>query len=166
MLALAGALALITVLVRSMREPLDELVQATHSLAEGRLEQRVNPSGPRELQDLGGAFNAMGQDLATAQHRIEEERQRLAVTIESLGDALIVTEPGSSTIATVNPRAAELVPELTVGSDINGEESPLPPEQSALTARDADRPPAAARSPSPPRTSGPTTPGSCGPCAT
>ena len=131
-LALAGALALITVLVRSMRQPLDELVQATHSLAEGRLEERVNPSGPRELQDLAGAFNAMGEDLATAQRRIEEERQRLAVTIESLGDALIVTEPGSSTIAAVNPRAGELVPELTVGSDINGEDSPLPPEQSAL----------------------------------
>ena len=132
MLALAGALALITVLVRSMQQPLDELVQATHSLAEGRLEERVSPSGPRELQDLAGAFNAMGDDLATAQRRIEEERQRLAITIESLGDALIVTEPGSSTIATVNPRAAELVPELTVGSDINADDSPLPPEQSAL----------------------------------
>ena len=131
-LALAGALALITVLVRSMRRPLDDLVQATHSLAEGKLEQRVNPSGPRELQDLAGAFNQMGEDLHTAQHRIEEERRRLAVTIESLGDALIVTEPGSTTVATVNPRAVELVPELTVGSDTEGEDSPLPPEQSAL----------------------------------
>jgi signal transduction histidine kinase len=131
-LALAGALALITVLVRSMRRPLDDLVQATHSLAEGKLEQRVSPSGPRELQDLAGAFNAMGEDLSTAQHRIEEQRRRLAVTIESLGDALIVTEPGSTTIATVNPRATELVPELTVGSDTGGDGSPLPPEQSAL----------------------------------
>jgi len=131
-LALAGALALITVLVRSMRRPLDELVQATHSLAEGHLEQRVNPSGPRELQDLAGAFNQMGEDLATAQRRIEEERARLATTIESLGDGLVVTEPGSSTIAAVNPRAAELVPELTPGAQIDGEDSPLPPEQSAL----------------------------------
>ena len=131
-LALVGALALITVLVRSMRAPLDELVHATQSLAEGKLEQRVTPSGPRELQDLGGAFNAMGEDLATAQHRIEEERRRLAVTIESLGDALIVTEPGSNTIAAVNPRASELVPELTVGSQTDAEDSPLPPEQSAL----------------------------------
>ncbi|MBV8219150.1 MAG: HAMP domain-containing protein, partial [Solirubrobacterales bacterium] len=131
-LAVIGALALITVLVRSMRRPLDELVQATHSLAEGRLEQRVNPSGPRELQDLAGAFNQMGDDLATAQRRVEEERARLAATIESLGDALIVTEPGSNTIAAVNPRATELVPELTVGSETDSEDSPLPPEQSAL----------------------------------
>jgi signal transduction histidine kinase len=132
-LALGGALALITGVVRAMRRPLDDLVQATHSLAEGKLEQRVEPSGPRELQDLAGAFNAMGADLATAQHRIEEERRRLAVTIESLGDALLVTEPGSSAIATVNPRAAELVPELTVGGRIDDEDSPLPRQEAALS---------------------------------
>ncbi len=132
-LALGGALALITGVVRAMRRPLDDLVQATHSLAEGKLEQRVSPSGPRELQDLAGAFNAMGEDLATAQRRIEEERRRLEVTIESLGDALLVTEPGSSTIATVNPRAAELVPELTVGGQVDDEASPLPREEAALS---------------------------------
>jgi signal transduction histidine kinase/CheY-like chemotaxis protein/HAMP domain-containing protein len=131
-LALGGALALITVLVRAMRRPLDDLVHATHSLAEGKLEERVEPSGPRELQDLAGAFNAMGQDLATAQNRIEQERRRLAVTIESLGDALIVTEPGSTVIAAVNPRATELVPELTVGGLVDGEDSPLPREAAAL----------------------------------
>ena len=69
-----------------MRRPLDALVEATRDLAAGELE------------------------------RIEEERHRLAVTVESLGDALIVTEPGATTIATINPRAAELVPELIVGA--------------------------------------------------
>jgi len=133
-LALGGALALITVMVRAMRRPLDELVEATHSLAEGKLEQRVEPSGPRELQDLAGAFNAMGDDLAAAQHRIEEERGRLAVTIESLGDALIVTEPGSNVIATVNPRAGELVPELVVGGRVDGDDSPLPAQSKALAS--------------------------------
>ena len=47
----------------------------------------------------------------TPGERIEDERLRLAVTIESLGDGLLVTESGSSTIATVNPRATELVPD-------------------------------------------------------
>jgi signal transduction histidine kinase/HAMP domain-containing protein len=131
-LALAGALALITAVVGSMRRPLDDLVHATHSLAEGKLDERVQPSGPRELQDLAGAFNAMGDDLVSAQHRIEEERRRLAVTIESLGDALIVTEPGSPTIATVNPRAAQLVPELRIGDRVDAEDSPLPDLEVAL----------------------------------
>jgi signal transduction histidine kinase/CheY-like chemotaxis protein len=132
LLALLGALVLITALVGSMRRPLDALVQATGGLAAGELERRVEPAGPRELQDLGAAFNAMGAALAGAQQRIEEERHRLAATIESLGDALIVTEPGSSAIATVNPRAAELVPELPVGGRVDASGSPLPPLQDAL----------------------------------
>jgi signal transduction histidine kinase/DNA-binding NarL/FixJ family response regulator/HAMP domain-containing protein len=131
-LALVGALALVTAVVGSIRRPLDDLVRATHSMAEGKLEQRVEPSGPRELQDLAGAFNAMGEDLATAQRRIEAERRRLAVTIESLGDAMIVTEPGSPTIATINPRARELVPELKPGDRVDAEDSPLPELDAAL----------------------------------
>ncbi|MBV9473421.1 MAG: response regulator [Solirubrobacterales bacterium] len=131
-LALIGALALTTVLVGSMRRPLDALVRATRTLAAGDLERRVEPAGPRELQDLGSAFNKMGEDLSGAQRRIEADRKRLAVTIESLGDALIVTRPGSSEIATVNPRAAELVPELAPGNRVDGEDSPLPPLQAAL----------------------------------
>ena len=43
-----------------------------------------------------------------------------------------MTEPGSSLVAAVNPRAAELVPELTVGSPIDGEDSPLPPLEAAM----------------------------------
>jgi signal transduction histidine kinase/HAMP domain-containing protein len=131
-LALLGAVALITALVSSMRRPLDALVDATRDLASGQLERRVDPAGPRELRDLGSAFNAMGNDLARAQQRIEEERRRLAVTIESLGDGLLVTEPASSKIAAVNPRAAELVPELPVGGRVDAEDSPLPPLDEVL----------------------------------
>jgi signal transduction histidine kinase/CheY-like chemotaxis protein len=132
LLALLGALALITALVGAMRQPLDALVDATGALASGQLGRRVEPSGPRELQDLGEAFNAMGEDLATAQLRIEEERLRLAVTIESLGDALIVTEPDSTTIAAVNPRASELVPELVAAGRVDPDDGPLPALESAL----------------------------------
>jgi signal transduction histidine kinase/DNA-binding NarL/FixJ family response regulator len=134
LLALLAALALITALVGAMRQPLDALVHAAGALAAGQLEQRVQPAGPRELQDLGTAFNAMGDDLSEAQRRIEAERRRLAVTIESLGDALIVTEPDSSTIAAVNPRAAELVPELIKAGRIDAPGSPLPALDAALAS--------------------------------
>ncbi len=132
LLALVGALALVSALVGGMRRPLDELVDATRRLAAGELATRVRPSGPRELRDLGTTFNAMAGDLAGAQGRIEAERRRLSVTIESLGDGLIVTEPGSGTIAAVNPRAAELVPELGVGGRVDSELSPLPPLDATL----------------------------------
>ena len=133
LLALLGTLAVISSLVRTMRRPLDELVLATRTLAEGDLERRVKPSGPRELRELGNAFNAMGGDLNEAQRRIEAERHRLEVTIESLGDGLIVTEPDSSAIAAVNPRATELVPELAVGTSVDKDTSPLPSLQQALS---------------------------------
>jgi signal transduction histidine kinase/HAMP domain-containing protein len=131
-LALMAALALIAALVRSMREPLDELVNATGELASGTLERRVQPSGPRELRELGLAFNAMADDLATAQAALEDERHRLAVTIESLGDGLIVTRSGSTEIEAVNPRAAELVPELVPGGRVDSPGSPLPQLDAAL----------------------------------
>ena len=135
-LALLGALGLITALVANMRGPLDALVHATRDLAAGQLDRRVEPDGPRELRALGSAFNAMGDDLSGAQRRLDDERRRLAVTIESLGDALLVTEPGSTRIATVNPRAAELVPELGVGAATDGVGSPLPP---LIAARSGER---------------------------
>ena len=110
LLALIGAIGVITLLVSSMRGPLDALVTATRKLAAGELREPVAPAGPRELQDLGAAFNAMSTDLANAQRRLEDERRQLAATIESLGDALIVTESDARTIAVVNPRAGRAPP--------------------------------------------------------
>jgi signal transduction histidine kinase/CheY-like chemotaxis protein/HAMP domain-containing protein len=132
LLALGAALALIAALVSSMRRPLDELVAATRELAAGQLDRRVDAGGPRELLELGRSFNAMGDALALAQQRIEGERQRLAVTIESLGDGLIVTEPDAVTIRALNPRATQLVPELRPGERIDGAPSPLPALERAL----------------------------------
>jgi signal transduction histidine kinase/CheY-like chemotaxis protein/HAMP domain-containing protein len=131
-LALFAALALIAAIVRGLRRPLHELLAATSDLAAGRLDRRVSPSGPRELVELGSAFNTMAGDLALAQQRIEQERHRLAVTIQSLGDGLIVTDPDRVTIRTVNPRAAELVPELVPGEHVDGPESPLPELSEAM----------------------------------
>jgi signal transduction histidine kinase/DNA-binding response OmpR family regulator/HAMP domain-containing protein len=131
-LALAAALSLVAALVGAMRRPLDELVRATRDLAAGKLERRVNARGPRELVELGQAFNAMAEELALAHRRLQDEGRRLAVTIESLGDGLIVTEPDSVTVRAINPRAAELVPEL--GPSARTDQSPLPPLEAALAA--------------------------------
>ena len=131
-LALIGAIGVITLLVSSMRGPLDALVTATRKLAAGDLGEPVAPSGPRELRDLGAAFNVMSADLATAQRRLEDERRRLAATVESLGDALIVTESDARTIAVVNPRVRELLPGLIPGGRVDADHSPLPPLRTAL----------------------------------
>jgi len=126
LIALLGSLALVASLIRSMRSPIDSLLDATRRLASGDLQKRVDPDGPTELRELALAFNAMADDLELATNRVEQERARLATTIASLGDGLLVTEPDSTVIAQVNPRAEELVPELTPGTKTDRRNSPLP----------------------------------------
>ncbi len=65
--------------------------------------------------------------LIRSTRSLERERIKLATTIASLGDGVIVTEPGSSVIATVNARATQLVPGLTPGARADAESGPLPP---------------------------------------
>ena len=130
-LALLGALTLIAALIGSIRRPLDELVGATQRLAAGDLSERVDPSGPLELRELDSAFNSMAERLEGAQARIEAEREKLSVTIESLGDALVVCD-ADGTISAVNPRVREIAPALRPGVDARVRGSPLPRLDEAL----------------------------------
>jgi len=125
-LALIGVLAFLTLLIRAMRRPLDDLVGATRRMAAGDLSVRVDADGPRELAALGESFNVMSADLAVAGARVESQRQRLATTVESLGDGLVICD-AADTVTTMNPRARELVTQLRPGSRAHGPQSPLPP---------------------------------------
>jgi signal transduction histidine kinase/CheY-like chemotaxis protein/HAMP domain-containing protein len=130
-LALTAALLLIGALIASIRRPLDDLVGATQRLAAGGLGERVRPGGPEEITDLGAAFNTMAEQLGTARDRIEQEREKLATTIESLGDALVVADT-AGVVTAVNPRAEQVVPQLVPGVRADARESPLPPLDEAL----------------------------------
>ena len=133
--ALIGAVALISLLVASMRRPLDDLVGATGRLAEGDLDSRVEPSGPRELRDLADSFNTMAGELDAAHQRLSEERQRLAVTIESLGDALVVCEPGRHRRLRQPARARVGARARARACSRRAPDSPLPDRADALAAR-------------------------------
>jgi signal transduction histidine kinase/HAMP domain-containing protein len=130
-LALLAVLAFLTLLIRTMRRPLDDLVDATRRMAGGDLAVRVDAEGPRELATLGESFNVMSADLAVAGARVESQRQRLATTIESLGDGLIICDAQNVVVA-MNPRAGELVAQLRTGAPVLGGRSPLPPLDAAL----------------------------------
>ena len=150
-LALAGAIALVALLLAGVRRPLESLVDASARLAGGDLTARVDENtGPDELRQLGRSFNAMAVDLEGANERLEAERRRLAVTVRSLGDGLLIIDE-EGLVSSANPRALRLAPELKVGH---------PPEVGGLdparrsTRRSASRScwsTRAARSPSPPR---------------
>ena len=82
----------------------------------------------------------MADDLTSAQRRIEDERRRLAVTIESLGDGLDRDRVGVQRHRHMNPRAAELVRELAPGRSVDEPDSPLPGAAHRAGARGGHRP--------------------------
>ena len=131
LLALAAMLALVWLLVSRVRGPLNELVEASARLAHGDLQARVHANGPQELRDVAGAFNAMADDLAEALARLQDERERLAQIIHSLGDALLVVE-ADGTIVAANPQAASLLPECRPGLHVDDQTGVLPPLDDAL----------------------------------
>jgi signal transduction histidine kinase/DNA-binding response OmpR family regulator/HAMP domain-containing protein len=125
-LALVATLGLVAALVNRMRRPLDNLVEASQRLAAGESGVRVRDDGPGELRALGQSFNAMAGDLEAAAARVEAERRRLAVTIRSLGDALVI-QGEDGTVTSVNPRATDLVPALTPGTRVGTGPDETPP---------------------------------------
>ena len=61
---------------RSFVRPLDALMRGTRSLAEGRLQERVEIAGGDEFTELGRAFNSMADRLVTLQaDAVRQERQ-------------------------------------------------------------------------------------------
>jgi signal transduction histidine kinase/DNA-binding response OmpR family regulator len=130
-LALLAALALAAGLIGRMRRPLAALVAQTRRLAAGERAEPVSAGGPGELRELEESFNAMGRQLEAAHARLEEERRRLEVTIESLGDALVVCD-ADGRVEMLNPRALDLLPSVQVGGRADDPASPLPPVEEAM----------------------------------
>jgi signal transduction histidine kinase/HAMP domain-containing protein len=131
LLTLVAALLLVRGLVGRVRRPLDDLVGATTRLASGDLRQGVSTEGPREIRELSESFNTMATELRGAHERIEHERRKLAVTIESLGDGLAVCDPAGRVTA-FNPRAAHMIPGLAVGEPLDAEGGVLPSIEDAI----------------------------------
>lgn len=80
---LTGAALLFTGLISSMRRPLEDLVEASGRLAGGDLDARVQVGGLSETAALGGAFNAMAEEL---QRRAGERDQ-----LERMKDEFVLT---------------------------------------------------------------------------
>lgn len=60
------ALLLAALLARTITRPLRELVRGSARFASGDMRARVPAGGPREVRELGGAFNAMADEIERA----------------------------------------------------------------------------------------------------
>ncbi len=79
----AGVLALLvsglvgTLVGRRLTRPIDRVRRVSARLTAGELDQRVPPSGVREVDELGQQFNVMADRLSESLHLLEADRDRL-----------------------------------------------------------------------------------------
>ena len=92
LVGLVGSLLLIACVAylagRSIVGALGRLADAAHSIAAGRLEERVSVKGRDEFAQLGTAFNQMAAQLEARLEDLEGERRRLRQAHARFGDAI------------------------------------------------------------------------------
>jgi diguanylate cyclase (GGDEF)-like protein len=92
LIGLLGSLLLIACVAylagRSIVGALARLADAAHSIADGRLQERVSVRGRDEFAQLGRAFNEMASQLEGRLEDLEDERRRLREANARFGDAL------------------------------------------------------------------------------
>lgn len=72
-LIVAGAITVSVVGYRSVMRPLRRLQAGVRRLAEGRLDERIPPTGDLEIAELAGDFNRMASELDTLYRNMEEK---------------------------------------------------------------------------------------------
>ena len=106
-LAMAVALAVVVLLARAVTGPIGGLTQSAETVAAGG-SARFESGGPDETRSLGDALRTMSDRITGERHEAESERDRLAVLIDELGDAIVISG-ADGRIERANRAALELL---------------------------------------------------------
>jgi two-component system phosphate regulon sensor histidine kinase PhoR len=104
--ATAVALGVVVLLSRAVTGPIGALTRSAEAVAGGG-SARFEPGGPDETQRLGAALRTMSERITGERHHAESERDRLAVLIDELGDAIVIAN-ADGRIERANRAATEL----------------------------------------------------------
>ncbi len=88
-LATAVALGVVVLLARAVTGPIGALTRSAETVAGGG-SARFEAGGPDETRRLGDALRTMSERITGERHHAESERDRLAVLIDELGDAIVI----------------------------------------------------------------------------
>jgi len=103
-----------TALYRTISRPISSLIEATRKVGSGDLDTRTDIKSNDEIKVLADAFNAMTEQLKLSQAEREQalsslqaREQDLAITLDSIGDAVIATD-AEGMVTRMNPIAEML----------------------------------------------------------
>lgn len=114
-LALIGSILAALLLASTLTRPLERMREAASRIAEGKLEERVQPSGTLELSQLGSTINHMAEQLS---RQLNQTRTLLATVpdgvvavdhagkityLNAAGDAALKLKPGQPLPAAIAP---------------------------------------------------------------
>lgn len=108
---IAGTVMLLLLLAwllqRYVAVPLGRLAGAAAEMRKGRLDVSVPETGAGEIVALAENFNAMARAVEEAQAKLSTSEERLAITLNSIGDAILATDVDGRVVL-MNPVAEGL----------------------------------------------------------
>ena len=107
LLSLLIMVVLIGLLHTLVTRPLQRIMHSARQMAQGAHGVQVAIKGHGELAALGNTFNWMSAQIAKNINALQESEENLAITLNSIGDAVIATDLESNIIG-MNPAAERL----------------------------------------------------------
>lgn len=93
---------------RWLTNPVERLTKASAELAEGNYKKRVEPSGSREVRELGASYNMLAESLQENIGALTVERNRLKAVIDGLGEGIVGFDT-SCGVTRINAAAEKLI---------------------------------------------------------
>ncbi len=106
-LALLGSVLAAMLLAATLTRPLERIRQTAARIAEGNLEERVEPSGTLELSQLGTTINHMAGQLSRQLGELLAERNKIGTLLASIPDGVVAVDAaGHMTYLNASAQAA------------------------------------------------------------
>lgn len=116
LVAMTLATIVAMLIARRMVGPLDDLRRQARAVAAGRLDVTVEPATPRELREVGRAFNLMTARLRSSTAEVERTRTRLEATLANLSDGVVITGD-DGTVVRLNGAAERMLETTAVAAN-------------------------------------------------
>lgn len=108
LLALAAGVGITLIVSEMTARPFKQLIRVAARLAQGELEERIEPKGSNEAGQLARAFNRMRDRLEAQVASVTRERERLISVLNNLVDGVFILD-SEGRIRLFNPVAARMV---------------------------------------------------------